>query len=136
MSTRAQESMSKEGSVAKPRPMNLVSRNLLSAKKTPPQDSSASHSMGNQELDQSYVSPSGSKLTRNSNQDQASYSQEGQRDEMTLNLPATGNWGGVVNLQAQPAPGNDIQIGRTRLEFHKKQINDHRYLENAVKNLQ
>ena len=40
MSKGAQESTSKEGSaVAKPRPMNLVSRNLLSAKnvKTTPQ---------------------------------------------------------------------------------------------------
>ena len=56
MSKRAQEGTAKEGSaVAKPRPMSLVSRNLLSAKKTPPQDSSASNSPGNQELDQSYV---------------------------------------------------------------------------------
>ena len=58
MPKRAQESTSKEGSaVAKPRPMNLVSRNLLSPKKTSPQESSASNSPGNQELDQSYVSP-------------------------------------------------------------------------------
>ena len=47
MSKRASESTSKEGSaVAKTRPMNLVSWNLLSAKKTPPQDSSASNSRG------------------------------------------------------------------------------------------
>ena len=45
MSKRAQESTSKAGSaVAKPKPMNLVSRNLLSAKKKPPQDSSDSNS--------------------------------------------------------------------------------------------
>ena len=35
-----------------PRPMNLVSRNLLSAKKDPPQDSSDPNRSGNQELDQ------------------------------------------------------------------------------------
>ena len=51
VSKRAQESTSKEGSVvAKPGPMNLVSRNFLTAKRTPPQDSSASNSPGNQEL--------------------------------------------------------------------------------------
>ena len=60
MSKRAQESTAKEVSaVAKPKPtptpMNLVSRNLLSAKKGPPQDSSDSNSPGNQELDQSCV---------------------------------------------------------------------------------
>ena len=56
MSKRAQESISKEGlAVAKPRPMNWVSRNLLTAKKDPPQDSSDPNSLGNQELDQSCV---------------------------------------------------------------------------------
>ena len=82
MSKRAQESTSKEGSaVAKPRPMNLVSRNLLSAKKTPPQDSSASNSPVNQELDQSYVSPIVRKLMRNSNQDPTAHSQERRQDD-------------------------------------------------------
>ena len=47
------ESAPKEGSaVAKPRPMSLVSGNLLSAKKDPPQDLSDPNSQGNQELDQ------------------------------------------------------------------------------------
>ena len=65
MSKRAQESTAKEGSaVAKPKPMNLVSRNLLSAKETHPQDSSGSNSPGNQELDQSSVSWSARKLVR------------------------------------------------------------------------
>ena len=31
-------------------------------------------------------------------------------NKMTLNLPATGNWSGVVNLQAQPAPGNWSEV--------------------------
>ena len=39
VSKRAQESTPKKGSaVAKPRPINLVSGNLLSVKKDPPQD--------------------------------------------------------------------------------------------------
>ena len=74
--------MSKEGSaVAKPRPMSLVSRNLLSAKKTPPQDSSASSSPGNQELDQSSVSSSGRKLMRDNNQVPTAHSQERRQDD-------------------------------------------------------
>ena len=64
MSKRGWESTSKEGSaVAKPRPMNLESRNLLNAKKDPPQDSSDPNSPGDEELDQSCVSSSGRKLT-------------------------------------------------------------------------
>ena len=52
MSKGGQESTPKEGStVTKPTPMNLVSRNLLSAKKDPPQDLSDPNSLGNQELD-------------------------------------------------------------------------------------
>ena len=51
MSKKAQESTPKEEwAVAKPRPMNLVSRNLLSAKKDPPQDLSDPNSPGNQEF--------------------------------------------------------------------------------------
>ena len=41
--------------VAKPRPMNLVSRNLLSAKKDPPHDLSDPNSLETQERDQSCV---------------------------------------------------------------------------------
>ena len=41
---------------------------------------------------------------------------------MTLNLPAPGNWCGVMDLQAQPAPrklerGEDNQIGRSKDEI-------------------
>ena len=53
VSKRTQESTPKEGSaVAKPRPMSLVSGNLLSAKKDPPQYLSDPNSQENQELDQ------------------------------------------------------------------------------------
>ena len=31
--------------------------------------------------------------------------------------------------------GDDIQIGRTKLEFHNMQTSDHRYLEKVFKNL-
>ena len=56
MSKSVQESTLKEGSaVAKPRPMNLVSKNLLSVKKDPPQELNDSNSPGSQELDQSCV---------------------------------------------------------------------------------
>ena len=93
MSKSAQENTFKEGSaVAKPRPMNSVSRNLLSAKKTPPQDSNASNRPGNQELDQSSGSWNGRKLGR---------SGESTCSASTRKLER----------------GDDIQIGRTRLEF-------------------
>ena len=82
---------SKEGSaVARPRPMNLVSRNLCGTKKSLPQDSSVSNSPENQELDQSYVSPGIRKLMRNSNQDPTTYSQERRQDD-TLYLRAPGH---------------------------------------------
>ena len=69
MSKRAQESTAKEGSaVAKPRPMSLVSRNLLRAKKISTKDSGASDSPENEELDQSSVSWSARKLLQNNDQ--------------------------------------------------------------------
>ena len=118
VSKRAQESTAKEGSaVAKPRPMSLVSRNLLSAMKTPPQDASASHSPGNQELDQSCVSSSVRKLVR-----QQCILKRG--NKMTLNLPAPGNWSGEMNLQTQPAPGNwsEVRISDSEGESYTSTI--------------
>ena len=54
MSKRAQGSTSKEGfGSGETETDEFGVKNLLSAKKTPPQDSSASNSPGNQELDQS-----------------------------------------------------------------------------------
>ena len=63
---------------------------------------------GAQELDQSHVSPSGRKLTRKRNQDPKRILKRG--NKMTLNLPAPGNQGGAVNLQAQPTPGNWSEV--------------------------
>ena len=89
-----------EGSaVAKSRPMNLVSRILLTAKKDPPQDSSDPNSIRNQKLDQSCVSSSGRKLTR--------------RDEPSSSARAS-------KLER----GEDIQIGRSKMEFHNVLISD------------
>ena len=137
MSKRARESTAKEGSaVAKLRPMSLVSRNLLSAKRTPPQDSSASNSPGNQELDQSDVSSSVSKLERNNNQDPTAYSPERRQDD------ALSSSSRELMQSREPASsasirklvrGDDTQIERTRLEIHSMQISDHRYLEKSSK---
>ena len=97
MSKRAQESTAKEGSaVAKPRPMNVVSRNLLVAKQNSSKDS---NSPGNQELDQSYVSPSVRKLMRNKSRDPTAYSQSG--DKMTLYFWAPGNWSEVMTYKSE-----------------------------------
>ena len=76
----AQESTAKEGSaVAKPRPMSLVSRKLLSAKKTPSQDSSASNSLVNQELNQSYVSWSARELVKQQSRTKSIFSRAATR---------------------------------------------------------
>ena len=118
--------------------MTLVSRNLLSAKKTLPQCLSDSNSPGNQKLEQSYVSPCVRKLVRNSNQDPTAQSQEWRQDD-------TLSWG-ARKLVRRDEPsssararklerGDDIQIGRTRLKFHNIQISDCRYLEKVFKNL-
>ena len=106
-----------EGSaVAKPRPMNLVSRNLLIAKKDPPQDSSDPNSYKESRI--------GSELcfiqrqvtdAETSTKTQQMCSQERQ-DKMTLNLPAPGNWGGEMNLQAQPAPANWSEVRTSKSE--------------------
>ena len=59
----------------------LVSNNLTSAKKDPPQDLSDPNSLGNQELDQSCVSVRGRKLLRNTNQNPTICSQERQQGQ-------------------------------------------------------
>ena len=140
MSKRAQQSISKEGSaVAKPRPMNLVLRNLLSAKENPPQDSSDSNSPGNQELDQSGVSSSGRKLTRNINQNPTSYSQQRQQDDTqsstcTRKLERRDEPSKSASAR-QIERGRDIRICRSKMEIHNMHMSDYRYLEKVFKNL-
>ena len=126
MSKRAQESTAEEGSaVVKPRKMSLVSGNLLSAKKPPPQDSSASNSSGNQELDQSYVSPSVRKLMRNSNQDPTACSQEQRQDDTLSSSTRTLVRSGESESSASTRKlkrGDGIQVERTRFEFHNMPV--------------
>ena len=135
----AQESTAKEGSaVAKPRPMNLVSRNFLSAKKNPPQDSSDSNSPENQEFDQSSVSSSGRKRETSTQTQQWMYSQERQQDDSRS--PSTRKLGRRDEPSSSASArklerGEDIQIGRSNIEFHNMQISGHRCLEKVVKNL-
>ena len=133
MFKRAQESTPTEGSaVAKPRPMNLVSRNFLSAKEPPPQDSSASNSRANQKLDQSFVSSSARKLLR---KQQPRLNSTFWRAET---IQAPGNWWGVVNLQVQGAPGNwcEVMTVNSKGQCGNSTIckSDHRYLEKVFKN--
>ena len=59
---------------------------------------------------------------------------------MTLYFGAPRIWCGVVNLQAQRAPGNwcevmTVKSKGTRLELHNMQISDHQYLDKVFKNL-
>ena len=133
VSKRAQESTAKEGSaVAKPRPMSLVSRNLLSARKTPPQDSSASNSPKNQELDQVR------KLVRNNDQDPTAYSQERRQDDTpsssTRQLVRSSESASSASTR-KLVRGDDNQIERTRSAFHNMQVSDHRYPERVFRNL-
>ena len=133
MSKRAQESTAEKGSaVAKPRPMSLVSRSLLSAKKTSPQDPSASNSPGNQELDRS----SAGKLVRDNNQDPTAHSQERRQDDTlswsTRKLVRSGESASSGSTR-KLVRGDDHQIESTRLEFHNMQISDHRDLEKVFK---
>ena len=111
MSKWAQESTAKEGSaLAKPRPMNLVSRNLLRAKQTSPKDSGASNSPRNQELDQCFVSSSVRKLVRSGE------------------CASSGSTRKLVR-------GDDNQIERTRVGFRDMQISNRQYLERVFQNL-
>ena len=76
MSERSQDGTPKEGSaMAKPRPMNLVSRNLLSTKKDSPRDMSDSNSPLNAKVEHGGVSAFVWKLTRHTSQNPAMYSQ-------------------------------------------------------------
>ena len=77
MSKGVQEGTSKEGSaMAKPRPMNLVSRNLLSPRKDSPQDMSSSSNPVNAKTEQGDV-----EQMRNTSQDPAMHSQVRQQED-------------------------------------------------------
>ena len=81
MSKRAQESKTEEGPAeAKPRPLSLVSRNLLSVKQTSSVHSGAWNRPGHQKLDVSSLSRGTGKPVRDS-QDPTMRSQEWQQDD-------------------------------------------------------
>ena len=137
MSKRAQESTSKEGSaMAMPRAMNLVSRNLLSARMDPPQDVSDSDSPANPELEHGGVSSRGRKLTQNTNQNPTMYSQERQQDDTqsssTRKLGRRGEPSDTARARRLER-GEDTQMGRSKMEFHNMQISSYRYLEKVLK---
>ena len=71
---------------------------------------------GHQEMDQSCVSSSGRKPTRNINPNPTMYSQERQQDDTqsSSNLPA-----GEKNLRAQPAPGNWSEVRTSKSESQR-----------------
>ena len=109
--------------VAKPRPMNLASKNFLSATKDPPQYLRDLNCPENQELDKSCVSSRGRKLTRNINPNPTMYSQGGQHDDTQS------------SSTRKLGRGEDNHIGRSKLHFHNMQIFDYRYFEKVFKNL-
>ena len=100
----------------------LVECNLLSAENPLPQDSSASNSLENQELDQTYVSSSARKLLRDNNQDPTPHSQE---------LVRSGESASSASTRSEVT----VQSKGQGLEFHNMQIFDHRFLEQVFKNL-
>ena len=114
----------------------LVSNNLTSAKKDPPQDLSDPNSLGNQELDQSCVSVRGRKLLRNTNQNPTICSQERQQGQSssTRKLGRRDESSNSARARKLSARGEDNQFGR--LKSHNVQISDCRYLEKVFKNLQ
>ena len=123
--------------MAKPRPMNSVSKNLVSAKKDPPQDLSDPNSPGNQELDQSCVSSHDKKLTRNINPNRTVYflgkQQNDTQSSSTRKLGRRAESSNSARAR-QLERSVDIQFGWSKLHFHNMQISDHRYLEKVFKN--
>ena len=139
MSKRAQESKTGEGpAVAKPRPKSLVSRNFINAKQSSSIDSGASNSPGTQKLDQSSLSRGTGKPARDSSQDPTTHSQELQQDGNPFRGARKLVRSGVCESSGstgKPVRGIDNRLESTRLEHHKMQISDCRYVERVFKNL-
>ena len=77
-----------------------VSRNLLSMKQTPPQELSASNSLGSQELDQNGVFQlAAGSCCATATKTQQRILKRG--NKMTLYLPATGNWSEVMTCKSE-----------------------------------
>ena len=138
MSKRVLESTLKEVSaVAKPRAMNLVSKNFLIVKKHPPQDLSDPNSLVNQRLDQSGVVARSRKLLRDSNQNPTMYSQERQQGDAqassTWNQERRDESSNSAGARKLSARGEDNQFGKSQLHFHNMQISDYPYREKVSK---
>ena len=100
MSKRAQESTSKEGSaVPKKRPMNLELSRRIRVPRT---------ARGIKNWTRVMFHPAAGNWRETATKTQQRILKRG--NKTTLNLLATGKWCGVVNLQAQPAPGNWSEV--------------------------
>ena len=140
ISKRIQESTLKDGSaVAKPRPTNLVSKNLLSVKKDSSQELSDQTSAVNQELDQSGVLVRSWKLLRGTNQNPTMNCQERQQGDAqsfsTWKQGRRDEYSNSARTRKLSARREDNQFGKSKFHIHNMQISDYRYLENVFKNL-
>ena len=90
-------------------------------------------------MDQSCVSSCDRKLTRNINPNPTMYSQERQQDHTqsssTRKLVRRDETSSSARARKLER-GEDIQIGRSNMEFHNMQASDFRYLDKVFKNLQ
>ena len=141
MSKREQDRTSKEGpAVAKPKPMSLVARSLLSSKKDPPQIVSASNDPGNSKMDESSTSAGIGKPLRGSDSNPKSQSQEWQNDNTqsaSQGKPRRGEEASSsAGIRKRIAKGDNTQTQRPRLESQNLTITIHRYFEKVFKNLQ
>ena len=77
-------------------------------------------------------------MVRNNNQNATAHPQERRQDDTlssgTRKLVRSGESASSGSTR-KLVRGDDSQIERTLLEFHKMQISDHRYLEKVFKNL-
>ena len=105
-------------------------------KENHPQESGDPTSPGNQELDQSCVSSSGRKLTRNINQYPTTCPQERRQDctpsSSTRKLGRRDESSSSASARKLER-GEDTHIGRSKMVFHNMQTSDHQYLEMVFK---
>ena len=138
MSKRAQESKTEEGPAeAKPRPLSLVSRNLLSVKQTSSVHLGAWNRPGHQKLDVSSLSRGTGKPVRDS-QDPTMRSQEWQQDDNPFRGARKLVRSGACESSGstgKPVRCIDNPLERTRLDYHNMQISDYRYVGKVFKNL-
>ena len=100
----------------------------LDCEEDPPQDSSDPNSTRNQELDQSCVSSSGRKLTRKHQPKPSNvFLMEARQDDTQSSSTRKLGWRDEPSSSARARKlerGEDIQIGRSKMEFHNVLISD------------